>query len=307
MTIKQRKRLRAGVILAILVGLAFILVQSVTLNIAEKISVGNMQEVTSPYIPESVSFCGENVPLEYFDVFESLERELLVNTYFHSQTALYIKKAGRYFPVIEPILKKYEVPDDFKYLAMAESGLMNVVSPAGARGFWQILDGTATDYGLEVNDEVDERYHVEKATEAACKYLLDSYRIYNNWTMVAASYNAGRRGVDRQVDRQGEETYYDLLLNDETARYVFRIIAIKLVLENPEKYGFYIPADEIYKPYKHRVVAVATSIPDLAEFAQLNGTNYKLLKYLNPWLRDKKLTNSRQKEYFIRIPTSRER
>lgn len=264
------------------------------------------QIVTSPYIPASVKFCGEEVPIEFFDVFESLERELLVNTYYHSQTALYIKKAGRYFPIIEPILKKYKVPDDFKYLAVAESGLSNVTSPAGAKGYWQILEGTAKDYNLIINEEVDERYHIEKSTEAACKFLLESYGHYQDWTLVAASYNSGRRGVTRQIDRQGEETYYDLLLNDETARYVFRVLAVKLVLENPEIYGFRIPKNEIYKPISHKVISVSESIADFGEFAKANGTNYKLLKLLNPWLRDKKLTNPQQKEYIVKIPTKRE-
>ena len=260
---------------------------------------------TSPFMPEKVEFCGEKVPIEFFDVFEGLERELIVNTYYHSQTILYIKKANRYFPVIENILKKNNIPDDFKYLAVAESGLSNVVSPANATGFWQLLESTAEDYKLEVNDEVDERYHLEKSTEAACRFLQESYNKYNNWVLVAASYNVGRRGVDRQIDRQGETDYFDLLFNEETARYVYRIIAIKLIIENPVSYGFHFEKDELYKPSRYRVVTVSGPVIDWGEFARENGTNYKLLKLLNPWLRDKTLTNKNHKEYLIKIPTTR--
>ncbi len=261
---------------------------------------------TSPYMPEKVIFCGEEVPINYFDVFESLEREMIVNTYFHSQTLFYLKKASRYLPVIEPILKKNNIPDDFKYIAIAESGFTHIVSPAGAAGFWQILESTAKEYGLEVNDEVDERYHLEKATEVACEFFKHSYAIYKDWSLVAATYNAGRRGVERQIERQGETSYYDLLLNEETARYVYRIIAIKLVLENPMQYGFNIPDSECYRPIPFHEISVSSSIDDMGIFAQEHGTNYKLLKLLNPWLRDNKLLNNQQKTYIIRIPVSRE-
>lgn len=262
--------------------------------------------VSLPLIPENILFCGDEIPINYFDVYESLEREMIVNTYFHSQTILYIKKTRRYLPVIEPILKKNSIPDDFKYLLIAESGFTYIVSPAGAAGFWQLLESTAKDYGLEVNDEIDERYHLEKATEAACKYLNHSYNIYHDWSLVAATYNAGRRGVERQVERQGETNYYDLLLNEETARYVFRIIAIKLILENPQQYGFNIPISERYRPIPFHEITINSSIDDIGEFAREHGTNYKLLKLLNPWLRDNKLTNSQQKTYTILIPASRE-
>ena len=261
---------------------------------------------TSPYIPEKVLFCDENVPIQYFDIFESLEREMIVNTYFHSQTLLNLKKASRYLPVVEPILKKNKIPDDFKYLLIAESGFSYIVSPAGAAGFWQLLESTAKDYGLEVNDEVDERYNLEKATEAACKYLLHSYEIYHDWPLVAATYNAGRRGVERQIERQGETDYYDLLLNEETARYVYRVIAIKLVMENPSQYGFNITESERYRPLPYHEISVSGSIDDMGEFAREHDTNYKLLKILNPWLRDNKLTNNQHKTYTILIPASRE-
>ena len=256
----------------------------------------------SPEVPDSMLFCGESVPLEFFDVYESLERELLVNTYYHSQTIVLIKKANRYFPIIEPILKKHGIPDDFKYLAVAESGLANVVSPAKAVGFWQLLEGTAKDYGLEVNAEVDERYHLEKATHAACSFLNDSYKKYNDWTLTAASYNVGRRGVERQIERQKESDYYNLLFNEETARYVYRIMALKLVIENPKRYFFYIDEDEMYEPIAHKHVIVDSPVASWADFAKEHNTNYKILKYLNPWLRDKQLSNKTNKTYTVLVP-----
>ncbi len=184
-------------------------------------------------LPEKVDFAGEPVPISQLDVLENLDREVLVNTYWQSQTLLFIKRANRYFPIIEEILKKYNVPDDFKYLPVAESGLTNIVSPANAVGFWQLLEGTGKEYGLEINSEMDERYSLEKSTETACKYIIESYKKYGSWTMAAASYNAGRRGMDRQIERQKEKDYYDLLLNEETSRYIFRIISYKLILSDP--------------------------------------------------------------------------
>lgn len=253
-------------------------------------------------IPDSLNFAGEEVPLENFDTRESLDRELLVNTYFHSQTLLYIKKAPRYFPVIEPILREYNIPEDFKYMPLVESGLTNAISPANAVGYWQHLEGTARENGLIVNEEVDERYHLEKSTVAACKYLLKSYDKYQNWTMVAASYNNGRRGIDRQIERQDEINYYDLLLNEETSRYIYRILALKLILEDPEKYGFYLKDDDLYQPIHSYKVTVDSSVSSFALFAQSFNTNYKMLKFLNPWLRDTHLTNERGKTYQISIP-----
>ena len=253
-------------------------------------------------IPGDIEFAGEKVPLEYFDVHESFDRELLINTYWQSQTLLFIKRANRFFPIIEPILKSHNIPDDFKYLALAESGLMHGVSPAGAVGFWQFLSGTAKDYGLVINDEIDERYHIEKSTEAACKSLLESYQTYGNWTMTAASYNVGRRGINTQVDIQKETDYYDLLLNEETARYVFRILAIKVIMENPEKYGFIYRQQDLYQPLSYFEVKVDTTINDFSEFSKSFGTNYKMLKYLNPWLRKPYLNNKSKRVYTIKIP-----
>lgn len=253
-------------------------------------------------IPGTVSFAGEPMPLDLFDVKEALDRELLSNTYFHSQTIRLIKLANRYFPQIEPVLKRHLIPDDFKYLALAESGLTQAVSPARAVGFWQLMKGTAQEYGLEVGNEVDERYHVVKSTEVACKYLIDSFQKYGNWTMTAASYNAGRRGMDRQIDRQQKNNYYDLLLNEETARYLYRVVAFKLIFEDPESYGFKLSNKDLYPEIPVRTLEVDSTVSDFVSFAAEFHTNYKILKYLNPWLRDTKLSNPAHKKYEILVP-----
>lgn len=256
-------------------------------------------------IPENVTFSEENVPLQFFDVKEALDRELLSNVFFHSQTIRMIKMANRYFPIIEPILKEQGVPDDFKYLAIAESGLANAVSPAGAVGFWQIRKGTGAEYGLEINSEVDERYHLEKSTVAACKYLKESFEKYGNWTLAAASYNVGRRGVDRQVTKQKEDDYYNLLLNEETARYIFRILAYKLIIEEPFSYGFHLSNQDLYKPVPVKTIEVDGAVSNFADFASEHNTSYKLLKMMNPWLRDASLTNSTGKVYEVKVVVER--
>jgi membrane-bound lytic murein transglycosylase D len=256
-------------------------------------------------LPDKLVFAGEEVPLEYYDVFESLDREFLVNTYWQSQTMLFIKRANKYFPIIERILKKNGVPEDFKYLALAESGLTNAISPSGAKGYWQLLEATAKKYGLRVNDYVDERYNLEKSTEAACKYLKDAYKIFDNWTLAAASYNVGMSALQRSMEKQGETSYYNLHLNRETARYVYRILAIKYILENPEKFGFHFRKKDLYKFPAYKVVRVDTSIQDLAVFAHQMGTNLKVLKDLNPWLISDKLIITDSIGYEIKIPKSR--
>jgi hypothetical protein len=264
---------------------------------------GQLFMFTSPPVPDSLTFMGENVPLGRFDVFESLDRELLVNSYFHSQTIRLIKLAPRYFPVIDPILKEEGIPSDFRYLAAAESTLdPRATSPAGAAGLWQFMKPAAVRYGLEVNAEVDERFHVEKSTRAACRYLKEMYAKYRNWGLAAASYNAGPAAVDKQIERQKESNYFDLLLNEETARYVFRIISLKLVLENPEKYGFLVKETEKYPVLKTRKIELTGPIPDLATYAKGLGMSYKMLKYYNPWLRDNFLTNREAKIYILQIP-----
>ncbi len=253
-------------------------------------------------LPESLDFAHERVPIEDPDIAERLDRELLVNTYWQSQTMLFFKRSNRAFQVIEPILKKHNVPDDFKYLAVIESGLTNVVSPAGAAGYWQILKGTAGEYGLEVNREIDERYHLEKATEAACQYLLDSYKQFDSWTLAAASYNMGRDGLAKQLKRQQGHSYYDLTLNSETGRYLFRIMAVKQILENPEKHGFHFREKDLYQPIPTRTLSVDTIIEDLGAFAQKQGINYRILKYHNPWIRTEYLPAHPGRTYHINIP-----
>lgn len=252
--------------------------------------------------PGEVSFCGEDVPLDRFGVREKLDRELLVNTYWHSNTFLSFKRANRWFPTIERILKEEGVPDDFKYLALVESGLSNAVSPAGARGFWQFMPKTAESYGLEVNDEVDERYHLEKATRAACAYLKEGHEKFNDWALVAASYNMGMGGVNKQLSRQQVEEYWDLLLNEETGRYVYRILAVKEILNHSEEYGFVVRPKDLYAPYETSSVVVDSTVNDWAEWAKNNGTNYNVLKSLNPWLRDRSLRNAASKSYEILLP-----
>lgn len=258
--------------------------------------------VYSLNIPDTLDFAGERLPMENFDIREALDRELLVNTYWQSQTMVFIKKANRYFPVIESILKEYGIPDDFKYLPLIESGLSNVISPADAVGIWQILSSTAKENGLEVNAEVDERYHIEKSTIAACKFLKSAYNIFGNWTLAAASYNAGKSRIQEHVTTQKTNNYYDIWMNAETSRYIFRIVSIKIILSNSEKYGFHIRKKDLYPEIPTRKVKIDTTISDLIDFAQKNGTNYKLLKLLNPWLRSDKLTVHSGNSYEITLP-----
>lgn len=253
-------------------------------------------------IPRDLNFSGEKTPVENFYVRENLDRELLVNTYFQSQTLLYLKRANRWFPVIEPILKRNGIPEDFKYLALIESGFSNVVSPRGAIGFWQIMKDAGIQYGLEINEEIDERYNIEKSTEAACRYLNEAYKKFNNWTLAAASYNMGIEGLLRQVEKQKNNNYYDLLLNEETSRYVFRILVVKEIMQNPKKYGFLIRKKDLYPPIGTFDVEVDSSVSDLADFAFKNGINYKTLKIFNPWLREAYLGNKENKKYRIKIP-----
>jgi hypothetical protein len=254
-------------------------------------------------IPESMDFAGEPVPLDNPDIRERLDRELLVNTYWQSNGLLIFKRANKFFPIIEPLLEKHGLPDDFKYLAVAESALENNRSPAGAAGFWHFLKGTGREYGLEINDYVDERYNLEMATEVAAEYLKRSKNKFGSWTLAAAAYNAGNGGIQKQINRQkSSNNYYDLLLNDETSRYVFRILAFKEILSNPEKYGFNFNPDDLYTPIPTYKVKVDTAITDIPGFARQFGINYKILKLHNPWLRETYLKNSSRKEYLIEIP-----
>ena len=261
-----------------------------------------INEGNADYFPLKADFSGEETPLEISDVKERFDRELLVNLNLHASTILAIKRANRAFPVIEPILKQYGVPDDFKYLAVIESGLTNAVSSAGARGVWQFMPDTAKEKGMEVNDNVDERYDLEKSTQAACAYFLKAKEKFGSWTLAAASYNGGMTGVNKQIDIQKVSNYYDLLLSEETSRYVFRILALKEIMRNPVKYGFAINPEDLYAILPSRKMEIDSSITDLANFAKTQGINYKILKIHNPWLRENKLINETGKKYQIIIP-----
>jgi len=262
----------------------------------------NDYNVYALQIPENLDFAGELLPLEDPDVYERMDRELLVNTYWQSNGLLMFKRAKKYFPIIEPILKEKGIPDDFKYLAVIESGLTNAVSPAGARGVWQIMPATAREIGLEVNKNVDERYNLAKATEVACEYLLKSKENLGSWTLAAAAYNAGENGIARRLEEQNVTDYYDLLLGEETGRYVFRIIALKEILSHPDVYGFNFREKDLYSNIPTYKVEVDTAVSDFTKFAENFGINYKILKLHNPWLRDRFLNNKSKKKYFIEIP-----
>lgn len=259
-------------------------------------------KVFSLTLPAQMSFCGAAVPMDRLDVRERLDRELLVNTYWQSNTLLAHKRANRWFPIISQVLEREGVPDDLKYIPVIESGFANVVSPAGAAGPWQFMKTTAQAYGLEVNDEVDERYHMEKSTVAACRYLKEAYAKNQDWALAAAAYNLGPGGVSKQLDRQGTEHYFDLQLPEETSRYVFRILAMKEIMREPERYGFHLRARDLYAPYRTRATTVSAAIPDLAMFARSEGTDYRMLKLLNPWLRSTRLENKTGKTYTILLP-----
>jgi membrane-bound lytic murein transglycosylase D len=254
--------------------------------------------------PKQMNFAGEAVPYYINDVQERLDREMITNLNYHTNTTLVLKRANKVFPVIEPILKQYGVPDDFKYLAVIESSLVNAVSPAGARGVWQFMPETAKEKGMEVNDQVDERYHLEKSTVAACKYLLEAKNKFGNWTLAAASYNGGMGGISKRLQEQEVADFYDLLLTEETSRYVFRILALKEIMQNPAKYGFDMPKEVLYQSIPVKKIEVDSTINNLATFAKSQGINYKVLKIHNPWLRDKKLINKTGKKYELEIPIS---
>lgn len=267
-------------------------------------SPGDSAFFNKPYkLPENVNFAGEKMPLSNFDTRESLDREILTSAYRHSSTIMIIKRANRYLPVIEKILKENGIPDDFKYLVAAESEYSNMISPAGATGFWQIMPETGKEDGMEINNVVDERYHIEKSTQFACSFFKKSYEKYGNWTLAAASYNGGRAAIDEQISIQRENNYYDLLLAEETARYIFRAVAYKLVISDPQSYGFNIDKSDLYPELNYYEVKVDTAISDFSAFAKSYGTNYKLLKFLNPWLRKPYFTPKPNKEYLIKIPS----
>ncbi len=284
--------------------LALVMTFSVKDSIAkynEEIKTSEYYQIKALKLPREMSFAGEKAPLDDQEVYERIDRELLVNTYWQSNMLLYLKRAGKYFPIIEPILEKNGIPDDFKYLAVIESGLTNATSTAGAKGFWQFMPTTAKEYGMEVNDNVDERYHVEKATEMACRYLKNAKEKLGSWSLAAAAYNSGNKNITDRMAQQKVDNYYNLLLQDETARYVPRIVAVKEIMQNPDKYGYIIEKEDLYQPEKTSLVSVDTTITNLTAFAEKFDMTYKDLKYYNPWLRNTSLENKLRKKYLIKV------
>jgi membrane-bound lytic murein transglycosylase D len=253
-------------------------------------------------LPKGLNLAGERVPVEINDVKERMERELLVNTYWQSNGILLLKRVNRYFPVLEPLLAKYNLPDDFKFLALAESGFTDETSSAGAAGIWHFMRTTGKEYGLEINENVDERYNIEKSTKVAAEYLIKAKEKLGSWTLAAAAYNAGNRGVSRRLEAQEVNNYYDVKLPDETERYIFRILALKEIITNPKKYGFIFDKEDLYTRKETRLVKVDTAISNLTLFAKEFGMNYKELKIHNPWLREHKLNNKSRRLYEIKIP-----
>ncbi len=258
-------------------------------------------KIYSPVIPSDLDFCGEKVPLDVYHVRERMDRELLVNCYWQSNTIMLLKRSNRYFPTIEKILKEEGVPDDFKYLALAESGFIYNVSGSGAAGFWQFLAPTAKKFDLQVNDDIDERYNLEKATRAACQYLKSNYQKFGSWTLAAAAYNAGEGRINTHVSKQSTDFYYDMHLADETSRYVFRILALKTICKNPNKYGFMLRKKDLYPEIPFTTVTTDSTISDLFAFAQSNGVSYQMFKAHNPWLRSSKLPNKERLTYTFKI------
>ena len=259
-------------------------------------------KIKSLKLPSELDLAGERVPLEINDVKERMERELLVNTYWQSNGILLLKRANKYFPIIEPLLKKYNLPDDFKFLALAESGFTDETSSVGAAGMWHFMRASGKEYGLEINDNVDERYNIQKSTEVAAEYLIKAKENLGSWTLAAAAYNAGNYGISRRLETQEVTNYYDAKLPNETERYVFRILALKEVMSNPKKYGFVFEKEDLYSLLKTRTIKVDTVITNITSFAKAYGLTYKEFKIHNPWLRENKLNNKSRKEYEIKIP-----
>jgi membrane-bound lytic murein transglycosylase D len=267
-------------------------------------STHEMYKIKALKLPNNLNLAGERVPIEKQDIKERMERELLVNTYWQSNGLLLLKRANKYFPIIEPLLEKYGLPDDFKFLALAESAFIDETSSAGAAGMWHFMQATGKEYGLEINSNVDERYDIEKSTKVAAEYLKNSKDRFGSWTLAAAAYNAGNYGVSRRLETQQITNYYDAKLPNETERYVFRILALKEVMNNPKKYGFVFEKEDLYTMQKTKTIKVDTAITNITSFAKRYGLTYKEFKIHNPWLRENKLNNTSRKEYKIRIPTN---
>ena len=294
--------------LKIIFSLTLIILLVISCNKKTELDRNRINEDYSNYkiysvpIPNSLTFSGETVNLNENDLIQRFDKEILVNTYWQSNTLQLIKRSRKFFNIIEPILKKEGVPDDFKYLAVIESGLENLRSPKGAKGIWQIMRGTGRELGLEINNNVDERYNLELSTIAACRYIKKAKNKFGTWTLAAAAYNRGMSGINRALKKQNVKSYYDLLLGNETKRYVFRIHAVKLILNNPNNYGFFIEDSQYYKDDDFEVMNVDYPIKNLSEFAKKNGINYKTLKIFNPWLIQNHLNNRSKKKYKIKIP-----
>jgi len=295
------------IILIFIIALPLLLLQSfstesIPISKSDSTNFPQNYKIVTPKIPKQIKVFGEKVPLNNFEVYERVEREFIVNTYWHSLTVLTLKRATRWFPVIEPILKRNKVPDDFKYLCVTESTLRNLTSPRNAVGFWQFKKSAGKQFGLEITKEIDERYNIEKSTQAACKYLLAAKKKFGTWTLAAASYNMGLTGIQEQLILQKTNNYYNLVLGEETSRYVARIIAAKVMMKNSEKYGFDIKQNELYKPFRFTKVTLNGSVKSFADYAKKMGINYKILKLYNPWLRKSYLKNKKKKKYKIKIP-----
>ncbi len=260
--------------------------------------------IYTPVLPDTLTLCGEPVPLELYYVREALDRELTSNMFWHSNMLGLMKRSARYFPTIERILKENGLPEDLKYLCVIESGLAPVKSPAGANGYWQFMPATGRSYNLEITDEIDMRNHLELSTQAACTHLKDLYRRFGSWSLAAAAYNLGENGVARRMEKQDIANYYDLKTPNETTRYVFRILAMKLIMQSPQDYGFYLRECDLYRPVPTREVKLSGQNVDLYAFAKANGSNYKMLRDLNPWLQTDRLKNKSNKTYTVVLPTA---
>jgi hypothetical protein len=285
-----------------LIGLSFFSFERINSSFIISYGEPSTYKVHALHIPSQVEFAGEIMQLDEADLVERMDKELLVNTYWQSNTLLMMKRANKFFPEIERILKEEGVPDDFKYLALIESGLENLRSPAGAKGFWQILRTTGKEYGLEVNANVDERYHLELSTRMACAYLKKAKERLGSWTLAAASYNRGITGINRILEKQQADNYYDLLLGTETKRYIFRILAVKEIIQAPERFGFFVEKAQLYSPLAYRTIPVDTAITNIARFSGQMGVSYKTLKIYNPWLLQNHLNNKSRKLYHIALP-----
>lgn len=271
--------------------------------VAQQKSSAVFSAIENPVIPTSMTFAGKNIDLDRVDMFERLDRELTSMAYTHGNTLLVLKRANKYFPELIPILKKNGVPEDMVYLACIESTLNpRAYSGAKAAGLWQFIPSTAKQYGLEVNEYVDERYNTVKATEAACRYMKSAYNKYGNWESVAASYNGGMGRISNEIAAQGESSAYNLYLVDETARYIYRLLAMKLIMETPAKYGYHLKADQLYQPVRTREVTVDYPVEDWAAWAKKQGVSYMQLRDFNPWIRAKSLPNKTGKSYTVLLP-----